>query len=78
MANLSGDIDTKQKLIEELELSQRRLHSMRRHYEDKLMALYTQIKLTQEERDKVLSSYGTLNNSVLKIDGSFIFVNNFI
>ncbi|XP_077296343.1 kinesin-like protein 31E isoform X2 [Arctopsyche grandis] len=59
LTSLSGDIDTKQRLIEELELSQRRLHSMRRHYEDKLMALHTQIKLTQEERDKVLASYGT-------------------
>lgn len=57
LASLSGDIDTKQRLIEELELSQRRLHSMRRHYEDKLMALHMQIKLTQEERDKVLASY---------------------
>lgn len=54
---LTNDIDMKQKLIDELELSQRRMQTMRQHYEDKLMQLQTRIKNTQEERDKVLHSY---------------------
>lgn len=53
---LTSDIDVKQRLIQELELSQRRLHSMKQHYEDKLAQLQARIRNTQEERDKVLSS----------------------
>lgn len=58
LANLTSEINLKQKLIEELELSQRRLSNLRQHYEDKLLQLQTTIKLTQEERDTVLSSLG--------------------
>lgn len=58
LANLTSEINLKQKLIEELELSQRRLSNLRQHYEDKLQQLQTTIKLTQEERDTVLSSLG--------------------
>lgn len=54
---LTNDIDLKQKLIDELELSQRRMQTMRQHYEDKLMQLQLRIKNTQEERDKVLHCY---------------------
>lgn len=61
LANLTSEINLKQKLIEELELSQRRLSNLRQHYEDKLQQLQTTIKLTQEERDTVLSSLGNLN-----------------
>lgn len=53
---LTSDIDVKQRLIQELELSQRRLQTMKQHYEDKLAQLQARIKDTQEERDKVLSS----------------------
>ncbi|XP_063982533.1 kinesin-like protein KIF21A isoform X1 [Diachasmimorpha longicaudata] len=53
---LTSDIDVKQRLIQELELSQRRLQTMKQHYEDKLVQLQARIKDTQEERDKVLSS----------------------
>lgn len=58
LANLTSEINLKQKLIEELELSQRRLANLRQHYEDKLQQLQTKIKLTQDERDTVLSSLG--------------------
>lgn len=61
LANLTSEINLKQKLIEELELSQRRLSNLRQHYEDKLQQLQTTIKLTQEERDTVLSSLGNNN-----------------
>lgn len=53
---LTSDIDVKQRLIQELELSQRRLQSMKQHYEDKLAQLQARIRNTTEERDKVLSS----------------------
>ncbi|XP_057334879.1 kinesin-like protein KIF21A isoform X2 [Microplitis mediator] len=53
---LTSDIDVKQRLIQELEMSQRRLLSMKQHYEDKLAQLQARIRDTQEERDKVLSS----------------------
>lgn len=46
----------KQKLIEELERSQQKLHSMKQHYEEKLLQLQEKIKATQDERDKVLAS----------------------
>lgn len=55
--SLTNDIDMKQKLIDELEQSQMRMQTMRKHYEDKLMQLQARIKNTQEERDKVLHSY---------------------
>lgn len=54
---LTTDIDMKQKLIDELELSQRRIQTMKQHYEDKLMQLQARIRNTQEERDQVLQSY---------------------
>ncbi|XP_012214478.1 kinesin-like protein KIF21A isoform X2 [Linepithema humile] len=53
---LTSDIDVKQRLIQELELSQRRLQTMKQHYEDKLAQLQARIRDTQEERDKVLLS----------------------
>lgn len=57
LISLTNDIDMKQKLIDELELSQRRMQTMKQHYEEKLLQLQTKIKSTQEERDKVLNSY---------------------
>lgn len=53
---LTSDIDVKQRLIQELELSQRRLQTMKQHYEDKLSQLQARIRNTQDERDKVLTS----------------------
>lgn len=58
LAELTSEIDIKQRLIEELELSQRRLNAMKQHYEEKLAQLQTRIRATQEERDKVLASIG--------------------
>nr|CAD7450079.1 unnamed protein product [Timema bartmani] len=62
LAELNSEINIKQKLIDELEQSQRRLHVMKQQYEDKLQQLMARIKNTQEERDKVLASYGGQNN----------------
>lgn len=57
LITLTNDIDMKQKLIDELELSQRRMHTMRQHYEDKLRQLQLRIRDTQDERDKILQQY---------------------
>ncbi|XP_068214195.1 kinesin-like protein KIF21A isoform X3 [Palaemon carinicauda] len=56
LAELTSEISIKQKLIEGLEQSQRRLETMRHQYEDKLNVLMNRIRATQEERDKVLSN----------------------
>ncbi|KAF9800403.1 hypothetical protein SFRURICE_016793 [Spodoptera frugiperda] len=56
LAALSEDIDTKARLIEQLELSQRRLAALRTHYEQRLDTLHHQIKATNDEKDKVLAS----------------------
>lgn len=67
LITLTNDIDMKQKLIDELELSQRRMQTMRQHYEDKLMQLQLKIQTTQEERDKILHSYSAHSESSDKI-----------
>merc|ERR1711874_841031 len=54
LVELTSEISLKQKLIEELETSQKRLHIMKQQYETKLLALEARITSTQEERDKVL------------------------
>lgn len=74
LATLTSDIDMKQKLIDELELSQRRMQTMKQHYEDKLMQLQLRIRDTQEERDKVLQSYSIHqepNDKVKKIKDEY-------
>lgn len=53
---LSEDIDTKARLIEQLEMSQRRLAALKTHYEQRLDTLHHQIKATNDEKDKVLAS----------------------
>lgn len=57
LAELTSEISVKQQLIEELELSQRRLDIMKHHYEEKLVQLQERIRSTTEERDKVLAGY---------------------
>ena len=56
LVELTSEISLKQKLIEELETSQKRLHIMKQQYETKLLALEQRILSTQEERDKVLKN----------------------
>ncbi|XP_067137573.1 kinesin-like protein KIF21A isoform X2 [Centruroides vittatus] len=58
LAELTCEISIKQKLIEELELSQRRLQTMRQHYEEKLIQLQNKIRETEMERDRVLANLG--------------------
>lgn len=54
LANITCEIAIKQKLIDELENSQRRLHTLKQQYEQKLMMLQCKIKDTQLERDRIL------------------------
>ncbi|XP_041975160.1 kinesin-like protein KIF21B isoform X2 [Aricia agestis] len=56
LAALSEDIDTKARLVEQLEASQRRLAAVRAHYEARLQHLHDQIRATGEERDRVLAN----------------------
>jgi chromosome segregation ATPase len=53
---LESEINIKQQLIEQLELSQRRMHSMKQQYEDKLRQLEARMEATKIERDKVLAN----------------------
>ncbi|MBN3298410.1 KI21A protein, partial [Amia calva] len=60
LANITCEIAIKQKLIDELENSQRRLHTLKQNYEQKLMMLQTKIRDTQIERDRVLQNMGSM------------------
>jgi len=69
LADVVGEISIKQKLIDELESSQKRLRAMRAHYEEKLSTLAYKIRETELERDKVLANLGQCNASVCLQDG---------
>uniref|UniRef100_A0A673CGU6 Kinesin-like protein KIF21A n=1 Tax=Sphaeramia orbicularis TaxID=375764 RepID=A0A673CGU6_9TELE len=62
LANITCEIAIKQKLIDELENSQRRLHTLKQQYEQKLMMLQNKIRDTQLERDKVLHNMGSVES----------------
>ena len=53
-------ITIQQRLIEELELSNKRANTLKRQYEEKLSSLSKKIHDTEEERDKVLASLGNI------------------
>ncbi|XDV52524.1 hypothetical protein PO909_021246, partial [Leuciscus waleckii] len=62
LANITCEIAIKQKLIDELENSQRRLHTLKQQYEQKLMMLQCKIRDTQVERDRVLQNMGSVES----------------
>ncbi|XP_077356404.1 kinesin-like protein KIF21A isoform X2 [Festucalex cinctus] len=62
LANITCEIAIKQKLIDELENSQRRLHTLKKQYEHKLVMLQNKIRDTQQERDKVLHNMGSVES----------------
>ncbi|XP_019732687.1 kinesin-like protein KIF21A [Hippocampus comes] len=62
LANITCEIAIKQKLIDELENSQRRLHTLKQQYEHKLVMLQNKIRDTQQERDKVLHNMGSVES----------------
>ncbi|XP_053506298.1 kinesin-like protein KIF21A isoform X1 [Ictalurus furcatus] len=62
LANITCEIAIKQKLIDELENSQRRLHTLKQQYEQKLTMLQNKIRDTQLERDRVLHGMGSVES----------------
>lgn len=54
VADLQSEISTKEKLIMELEQTERRLAQVRRDYERKLNELSERISATEAERDRIL------------------------
>ncbi|RVE71276.1 hypothetical protein OJAV_G00050210 [Oryzias javanicus] len=62
LANITCEIAIKQKLIDELENSQRRLHTLKQQYEQKLMMLQCKIRDTQLERDRVLQNTSSVES----------------
>uniref|UniRef100_A0A7N6A0G6 Kinesin motor domain-containing protein n=1 Tax=Anabas testudineus TaxID=64144 RepID=A0A7N6A0G6_ANATE len=62
LAELTCEIEIKQKLIDELENSQRRLMMLKLQYEEKLILLQNKIRDTQLERDRVLQNLMSMEN----------------
>ncbi|XP_035238359.1 kinesin-like protein KIF21B isoform X2 [Anguilla anguilla] len=62
LADLTCEIEVKQKLIDELESCQRRLTMLKLQYEEKLILLQNKIRDTQLERDRVLNSLMSMEN----------------
>ncbi|MBN3274807.1 KI21B protein, partial [Polyodon spathula] len=62
LAELTCEIEIKQKLIDELENSQKRLHTLKLQYEQKLIMLQNKIRDTQLERDRVLHNLMSMEN----------------
>lgn len=62
LANITCEIAIKQKLIDELENSQKRLQTLKKQYEEKLVMLQHKIRDTQLERDQVLQNLGSVES----------------
>ncbi|ERE74324.1 kinesin-like protein KIF21B [Cricetulus griseus] len=65
LADLTCEIEIKQKLIDELENSQRRLQTLKHQYEEKLILLQNKIRDTQLERDRVLQNLSEASTMLL-------------
>ncbi|XP_038153999.1 kinesin-like protein KIF21B isoform X3 [Cyprinodon tularosa] len=65
LADLTCEIEIKQKLIDELENSQRRLLMLKLQYEEKLILLQNKIRDTQLERDRVLQNLSEFTSVIL-------------
>ncbi|KAI6200754.1 Kinesin motor domain-containing protein [Aphelenchoides besseyi] len=68
VANLQDDINTKERLIHELEQSERRLAQIRRDYERKINELSERISATEAERDKMLLDLAKKSGAKLSDD----------
>ncbi|XP_066268294.1 kinesin-like protein KIF21A isoform X2 [Branchiostoma lanceolatum] len=62
LADISCEIAIKQKLIDELEVSQKKMQVLKFQYEEKLMTLHQKIQATQQERDKVLANMESVDH----------------
>ncbi|KAI1280713.1 Kinesin-like protein KIF21A [Halotydeus destructor] len=63
LLELTNEITVKEKLIMELEKSQRKLNTLKHHYEDKLIQLQEKINAIEIERDQVLTKLSAGNQS---------------
>lgn len=54
IAELTTEINIKQQLVDQLEKSQKSLHTLRSQYEEKMIILQNQIRATETERDKII------------------------
>lgn len=54
IAELTSEINIKQQLVEQLERAQQSMFTLRAQYEEKLTSLQQQIKVTENERDRVI------------------------
>lgn len=68
LADLTCEIEIKQKLIDELENSQRRLLMLKLQYEEKLILLQNKIRDTQLERDRVLQNLSESISLILTVN----------
>lgn len=62
LAELTSEISVKQRLIEALENTNKRLNLMKQQYEEKLLQLQARINATEKERDTVLASYSNVES----------------
>ncbi|XP_062570357.1 kinesin-like protein KIF21A isoform X3 [Saccostrea cucullata] len=62
LAELTCSISIKQRLVEELEQAQKQVQAVRHQYEEKVRQLQSQIRATEEERDKVLSNISSVES----------------
>lgn len=60
IAQITSEITTKERLIAELEKGQRKLNTMKQHYEEKLCQLQEKISEIEAERDRVLAKLSAL------------------
>ena len=62
LASLTEQIDQKEKLITQLEKSQRQMNLLKQQYEEKLQVLQNKIVSTEQERDNVLAKLNAVGN----------------
>ena len=74
LAEITNEISLKQRLIEQLEMQQRKMALMQANYEDKIVKLHSMIKATALERDEVVASISSLSSqSTEKVDKVRVF-----
>ena len=63
LEQITAEVSMKETLINELEHLQKRLTSMQNQYEKKLKLMSEQIKITEQERDRVLQNLSNIDDS---------------
>ncbi|CAH8855280.1 unnamed protein product [Trichobilharzia szidati] len=63
LAHVSSEIDTKQRLIAELQSKAAELNHLKNHYERQMASLLFRIKETERERDSIIANLGQIEHS---------------